>query len=193
MWSKLIVIRTAIRTIVLPVIAVGLGALPCSVAARADVIFDFTGTCVLDCSGPASGVLDLSNAYVFGTNITQADFVSLSYTSSDLNFTIPASSDPFLFGGLNADGSTSGFGLVIAADSMLPAFATIDGLFFSDDGLPNFGSALTFTLASGGGSPAPSPAPLPATLPLCLTGLAGLGLLSWRRKRNAGVSLLGMA
>jgi hypothetical protein len=32
--------------------------------------------------------------------------------------------------------------------------------------------------------PTPLPAPLPATLPLFATGLAGLGLLGWRRKRK---------
>jgi hypothetical protein len=35
--------------------------------------------------------------------------------------------------------------------------------------------------------------PLPAALPLFATGLGGLGLLGWRRKRKARVSLLGTA
>ncbi len=35
--------------------------------------------------------------------------------------------------------------------------------------------------------------PLPATLPLFATGLGALGLLGWRRKRKARVSLLGAA
>jgi len=35
--------------------------------------------------------------------------------------------------------------------------------------------------------------PLPATLPLFATGLGALGLLGWRRKRMARVSLLGVA
>jgi hypothetical protein len=40
----------------------------------------------------------------------------------------------------------------------------------------------------------PTPAtPLPATLPLFATGLGALGLLRWRRKRKARVSLLGAA
>ena len=35
--------------------------------------------------------------------------------------------------------------------------------------------------------------PLPAALPLFVTGLIGMGLLGWRRKRKARVSLLGAA
>jgi len=38
-----------------------------------------------------------------------------------------------------------------------------------------------------------SSTPLPATLPLFASGLGALGLLGWRRKRKAGVSLLGVA
>ena len=34
-------------------------------------------------------------------------------------------------------------------------------------------------------APTPDPVPLPATLPLFATGLAGLGLLGWRRKKKA--------
>jgi hypothetical protein len=39
----------------------------------------------------------------------------------------------------------------------------------------------------------PPATPLPATLPLFATGLGALGLLGWRRKRKARVSLLGAA
>jgi hypothetical protein len=39
----------------------------------------------------------------------------------------------------------------------------------------------------------PNPTPLPAALPLFATGLGALGLLGWRRKRKACVSLLGAA
>jgi hypothetical protein len=39
----------------------------------------------------------------------------------------------------------------------------------------------------------PAETPLPATLPLFASGLGALGLLGWRRKRKARVSLLGAA
>ena len=57
------------------------------------------------------GVLTLTNAYVPGANITAADFVSFSYTSNALSFTIsPADADgPLYFaGGLTADGDITG-------------------------------------------------------------------------------------
>jgi hypothetical protein len=41
-------------------------------------------------------------------------------------------------------------------------------------------------LLSISGSLVTSPVPLPAALPLFATGLGGLGLLGWRRKRKAG-------
>jgi hypothetical protein len=44
-----------------------------------------------------------------------------------------------------------------------------------------------------GFNPSPAATPLPAALPLFATGLGALGLLGWRRKRKAGVSLLGAA
>jgi hypothetical protein len=42
-------------------------------------------------------------------------------------------------------------------------------------------------------SPVAPATPLPAALPLFATGLGALGLLGWRRKRKARVSLLGAA
>jgi hypothetical protein len=87
--------------------AVIIAALLCGTAARADIVFDFSGTCSSQCSGTATGVLDLTNAYVFGSDITPATFVSFNYVSSALTFTIPAPPS-FLVGGLNADGSFNG-------------------------------------------------------------------------------------
>jgi hypothetical protein len=38
------------------------------------VVFDFSGTCFSGCSGTATGVLTLTDAYVFGTDMTASDF-----------------------------------------------------------------------------------------------------------------------
>ena len=60
-------------------------------------------------------------------------------------------------------------------------FTTWAGLASSPSGASAlFGSDLTFTPV--GSTPV---VPLPATLPLFATGLAGLGLLGWRRKKAA--------
>jgi hypothetical protein len=39
---------------------------------------------------PATGVLTLTDAHVFGTDMTSADFVSFSYSSADLTFAVQA-------------------------------------------------------------------------------------------------------
>jgi hypothetical protein len=51
---------------------------------------------------------------------------------------------------------------------------------------PGQGLTLTYDY-----TPATTATPLPAALPLFATGLGALGLLGWRRKRKARVSLLG--
>jgi hypothetical protein len=56
--------------------------------ARADFVFDLSGTCVdgSGCSGTATGVLTLADSYVFGTVMTTADFISFTYSSSSRSF-----------------------------------------------------------------------------------------------------------
>jgi len=82
---------------------------------------------------------------------------------------------------INTDGNSPGglwalmFGNMAAGPNTL--FFT-DGINSEADGL--FGAIDATT-------------PLPATLPLFATGLGALGLLGWRRKRKARVSLLGAA
>jgi len=36
-----------------------------AVPARADVVFDFSGTCKTNCAGTSTGVLTLADSYVF--------------------------------------------------------------------------------------------------------------------------------
>jgi hypothetical protein len=57
-----------------------------------------------------------------------------------------------------------------------------------NDVVGSIDNPVTFTLQQA--TPA---TPLPAALPLFATGLGALGLLGWRRKRKARVSLLGVA
>jgi hypothetical protein len=211
----------AIRKTVLAVTVAGLGVSPCTMAARADVVFDFSGTCTIHCSGTATGVLDLTNAYVFGSTITAADFVSFSYTSSDINFTITHASSPIFMGGLNADGTiVDEMGVFAIGVGNFPTFDIEDKVNFdAAAGLMagELGTSATFIPAatllpaalplsdiasisnetdsvgqSGKATTAPQ-TPIPAPLLLFATGLSAIGLLSWRRKRKASVSLLGTA
>jgi len=75
----------------------------CATAARANIVFDWTGTCLFNGKGTPSAVLTLTDAYVFGTTISAADFVSLVYNSNDQSKDITSTS--LLTGGVNADGS----------------------------------------------------------------------------------------
>jgi hypothetical protein len=62
--------------------------------ARADVVFDFSGTCDTNCLGTATGVLTLADSRIFWTLITDADFVLFDYSSSNRGFDITSADDP---------------------------------------------------------------------------------------------------
>jgi PEP-CTERM motif len=153
--------------------------------ARAEVVFDFSGTCELNCLGTASGILTLADSYVFGTLITDAEFVSFDYSSSSRSFDIISADDPGLIGGLNADGSFFTGEVVFADAGNTPAFiATGNGfeaITEQDSNTNDFGSSATFTLASGA-------VPEPSTWAMLLLGFAGLGFAGWRRVRQTAVA-----
>ncbi len=73
--------------------------LVCSLAASASagsistVTFNWTGICA-DCTGTATGTLQLAGTYTLGTPITTSNFVSFTYNGTDLlgGFTITAPS-----------------------------------------------------------------------------------------------------
>ena len=62
---------------------------------------------------------------------------------------------------------------------------SIAGLLGSDGNPLSFGNLSIST----NGSIAAAATPIPSTLPLLATGLAGLGLLGWHRKRKAGAGI----
>jgi hypothetical protein len=64
--------------------------------ARANIVFDFSGVCSWNCGGTPTGVLTLADSYTFGTDITDADFISFDYYHKR--------GCPAPYGGLNADG-----------------------------------------------------------------------------------------
>jgi hypothetical protein len=160
--------------------------------ARADIMFDFSGTCTLLCTGTTTGVLTLCDTYTFGTDITQADFISFTYLSSAHSFEITdATSNLILIGGLNADGSLiSGeerLQILGPPPAELPFFAAVPGLFQAstthDEGTIDQGSSFAFTPVTGA-------VPEPSTWAMMLLGFAGLGYSGYRRARQAAVARL---
>jgi hypothetical protein len=150
--------------------------------ARADVIFDFSGICDLQgCSGMATGVLTLADSYVFGADITAADFISFDYSSSDVNFEITSADAPSLIGGLNADGSiNSRDELVVEAAPIIEVFAGVFEAASADREHVDEGTTFPFTVVSRA-------APEPPTWAMMLLGFAGLGYAGYRKAKQATV------
>jgi PEP-CTERM motif len=150
--------------------------------ASANIVFDFNGTCnALGCpteTDTATGVLTLTDAYVYGTDLTSADFVSFTYSSGRATFDITSGDSPVLEGGLNSDGSFD------AADSL--AVFIPDGLFVqASPGEWNAGTSLEIGDAGSifmfTNVTAPTPAvPEPSTWAMMLIGFAGLGYAGYR-------------
>jgi len=166
-----------------------LGAISFSVLARtahASGIFDFSGACSVRCTGTATGVLTLTDAYVFGTDITTADFVSFSYSSSDTSFTITSANiGTSLPGGLNTDGSfNAGDQVGFQGKAGTPTFESTTGEFV---GIPpggnsqnaDVGFSFTFKLVSS-----PAAAPEPQAILLVSTGVFPLVYYVRRKRRE---------
>ena len=160
-------------------VAIGVAVtLFCTPSARANVVFDWAGTCDSGCAGTATAVLTLADAYSFGTPIASADFVSLVYKSNDLAADLTPAS---LFeGGLNADGSFVSSTFIIRDVSGFPQFNT------GDTGGWEVASATGADSGTGGVGGA---IPEPSTWAMMLLGFAGLGYASYRASRRAANAL----
>jgi hypothetical protein len=55
-----------------------------------DSTYTFAGTCTIDCTGTGTGTLVLAN-YTLGNSVTTANFISFTYNSDILNYSINAS------------------------------------------------------------------------------------------------------
>jgi hypothetical protein len=171
------------------------GLLPTS-AARANIVFNFSGDCTTGCTGTATGVLTLADSYAFGADMTLADFVSLTYSSSDRDFELdhfdaPLDSEArYIVGGLNANGSLNAAGkLQILPPFVFPFFQVDAGGFQAWTGVTRKDTGSTFffrreinTTSPGGDTGA---VPEPSTWVMMLLGFATLGLAGYRPKRKA--------
>jgi hypothetical protein len=171
-------------------------------AARANIVFDFSGECASGCTGTATGVLTLADSYMFGANLTVPDFISFTYTSSDRDFTIIQSNLVLqgwdgrpLFGGLNANGSLNAIGIFnIIPTSTFPLFEVdADGFkAFKNIRGKDKGSTFSFRREITTTSPGGGAVPEPSTWAMMLLGFATLGFAGYRAKRK-GQGLSGVS
>jgi hypothetical protein len=169
-------------------LALGISAVSlCPETASANILLFFNGTCNTsgcpDTTSTATGVLTLTNAYVFGTDITVADFVSFSYTSAIQAYTITGITKGGLAGGLNEDGSLVASSLLFISAG--PLFEAVPGEWVSsasgEPGTADTGGTFRFTNLIP-----PTPAvPEPSTWAMMLIGFAGLGYASHHASRKS--------
>ena len=156
---------------------IGFGNLHRLERASADVVFDFnSGPCNLTgCpanTDMATGVLRLTDDYVYGDEVTPATFISMSYSSGDLTLDITNREALDFYGGLNADGSfnASDAFSVLAGPYFFgtrPGNFTAFGTFPFGPYIQNAGSTFTFTNVTA--------VPEPSTWAMMLIGFSGLG------------------
>lgn len=154
--------------------------------AEAVVIYDWTSTCTTGCTGQASAVLTLEDTYVPGTEVTDADFISFSYSSSRGAYEIPA--DAALLSLVSFERAS--LPTVSGAGDIRMQFAVLRTIFFASRSswqsafAPNgigmdSGGANTWTLRQ------PTALSSPGPLPLFALGFAGLVLAGRRAKAAA--------
>jgi hypothetical protein len=150
--------------------------------ASANIVFDFNGTCDFEgcptTTDTATGVLTLADAYVFGTDLTAADFISFSYSSSDMTFDVTPGDTTVLAGGLNSDGSVNASGIFYVGGFAKSFFTRTDLFEATTPGREEIGFTFAFTNVT----PPPTPVPEPSTWAMMLIGFAGLGYATTRRK-----------
>ena len=157
-----------------------------SAPAQADLIFDWTGTCVTACNHTVSAVLTLADTYTGGRTTNPADFISFVLSPEVvpvIAMDLTGPNDQFVF-----DASTSEFAFTKIFDTPVPASRTMsfssdqNGIWeFQDQSIGtslvrNAGINGVFTLRTN-----PNSVPAPAPLALLSLGLVGLAL----RKRKA--------
>lgn len=58
--------------------------------AQADIVYNWEGTCTVGCTGQATGILTLSDSYDGSPGVHTSEFVSWTFSSDTVNYSIPA-------------------------------------------------------------------------------------------------------
>jgi hypothetical protein len=184
------------KKLLYPALAAAACALAFSIGpARANTTFDVSGTDTVD--GFTLGgiiVIDVTN----GTIATQPGDVDVTVTgragvgpfTGVPTLTHPSHVDPGTITELSFTAGSFTLDLFLPAASLVgyTGGAICGVLNAGTSGLCDQGDISQLSPANGeldSGSLTPVATPLPAALPLFATGLGGLGLLGWRRKRKA--------
>jgi PEP-CTERM motif len=154
-------------------------------AAHADLVFAWSGNCVIGCPAgeKVSAELDLDQDYVFGTAITNDNFDELVFRSSRLDQIITTLDQPTT--GVNKDGSLAGSAIAFRNGGKVFSFQVLSG-----GGLNWTATAPGGVLLRGLGASRFTPTgvltvPEPSTWAMMLLGFAGLGFVGYRQTRRA--------
>jgi hypothetical protein len=155
--------------------------------ASANIVFDFNGTCngngCPTTSDTATAVITLTDAYVYGMDVTSATFISIAYSSSASTFEITSANSPGLEGGFNSDGSLVSGGFEAQVDTNVPVFVIETGEWGAQGGV--FTETEDGDIFSVTNVTPPSGVPEPSTWAMLLIGFAGLGYASRRVSRKS--------
>jgi hypothetical protein len=140
--------------------------------ARADLVYTWTGTCDLGCTGTATVTLTLADG-AEGVDLSTDSSLFISFSINADNLT--GIKGTFDLAGLDADlfeitGTEVGTALLMSFTTNGTWTAAKDG--FLDGGF-----------FDGGEWVGPAPIPLPGSLPLFLSSLVAVGLIVFRRRR----------
>jgi hypothetical protein len=167
-------IRTALASVAL-VAVVGLNTPARAALAVLEETYSFSGTCT-DCLGDVRATLVLED-YTQGNSITTANFVSFSYSGSNLDpsFTISPADLTSISGVIPSDlPSPARVNISFLTD--LSNFVTVsDGTWYVD--VSDYGTNGTWNAV-----------PEPSTWAMMLLGLAGLGFAGYRASRRTAAA-----